>query len=252
MSRALTAYTEESRAIRLTLPIVSDEIADETGVHTVLVVDDRLAVGDGIELAIRKAELAGQILHAADAEAALGLVRKGLVDLVLFAGFVGDYGELTLLRRLRQQDADLPVIVLSASYVASSIRAAVETGATGNVVGAALRGVLTQAVDLALRGERLAHLPLHCVAEAIGPADVAVALPTPSSDGGNRHGRLTKQESRVLGHITEGMSNKEIARQLGIFEGTVKVHVKSILRKLNAKNRTVAALMAVGAMYATS
>ena len=59
---------------------------------------------------------------------------------------------------------------------------------------------------------------------------------------------LTEQETRILEKIAEGMSNKQIGRELDIAEGTVKVHVKHILRKLDLRSRVEAAVWAVERM----
>jgi two-component system nitrate/nitrite response regulator NarL len=56
---------------------------------------------------------------------------------------------------------------------------------------------------------------------------------------------LTPRELEILCHISEGKSNKVIAKELGISDGTVKLHVKSILRKLNVSSRVDAAVIAV-------
>jgi two-component system nitrate/nitrite response regulator NarL len=56
---------------------------------------------------------------------------------------------------------------------------------------------------------------------------------------------LTPREFEILQHLAEGQSNKVIARELGISDGTVKLHVKSILRKLNVHSRVEAAVIAV-------
>ncbi|MHB9050488.1 MAG: LuxR C-terminal-related transcriptional regulator, partial [Thiomonas delicata] len=57
---------------------------------------------------------------------------------------------------------------------------------------------------------------------------------------------LTPQEANVLAHLKEGKSNKQIARDLHIAEGTVKIHVKRILKKIHVNSRTQAAVWAVG------
>lgn len=247
MSKTLSAYADDSRAIRMVRPLAVNRSEDSLESRTILVVDSHPLVADGIGSLLRETDMRGQVLYAATVSAAVELIRERIIDIVLVARFVGDESGLEILRRVRQYDDDLPVIVLSMSQSASGVREAVNAGATGYIVETAPREVIVQAIDLALRGERLALLPLTCVAEAVTPAAVPLSFSDPSRESGKRHARLTKQEAKVLGHITEGMSNKEIARELGIFEGTVKVHVKAILRKLNAKNRTVAALMAVGA-----
>ncbi len=57
---------------------------------------------------------------------------------------------------------------------------------------------------------------------------------------------LTAREQEIQGLLTTGMTNKMIARELGICEGTVKIHIKNIMRKLNACSRFEVALMALG------
>jgi two-component system nitrate/nitrite response regulator NarL len=56
---------------------------------------------------------------------------------------------------------------------------------------------------------------------------------------------LTPREREIIAHLAEGQSNKAIARDLGISDGTVKLHVKAILRKLNVRSRVEAAVIAV-------
>jgi two-component system nitrate/nitrite response regulator NarL len=63
--------------------------------------------------------------------------------------------------------------------------------------------------------------------------------PTQLSEAG-----LTEQENRILEHLVDGKSNKLIARDMGIAEGTVKVHVKHLLKKLNLRSRVEAAVWA--------
>jgi len=61
--------------------------------------------------------------------------------------------------------------------------------------------------------------------------------------------RISEREGRILHHLLSGHSNKTIARQLAISEATVKVHMKAVLRKLNVRNRTQAAIWAVANGY---
>lgn len=108
-------------------------------------------------------------------------------------------------------------------------------------VGAILPNTCTMAeVGLAIGivREGLALVPsemLRDIREAL--ADVAPAVA--------EFAHLTEQEDRVLSLIAEGCSNKMIARRLGISDGTVRVHVRSLLKKLGVQNRTQAALLAM-------
>ena len=72
--------------------------------------------------------------------------------------------------------------------------------------------------------------------------------PEPARDlasGSGRYESLTDREKQVLKLVAEGQSNKVIARNLGISDGTVKLHVKAILRKLKVHSRVEAAVLAV-------
>jgi DNA-binding NarL/FixJ family response regulator len=71
--------------------------------------------------------------------------------------------------------------------------------------------------------------------------------PPPASDAPQTDnvGRLSNREQTILKQLTQGASNKQIARELNIAEATVKVHVKSLLRKIHVSNRTQAAMWAI-------
>lgn len=69
--------------------------------------------------------------------------------------------------------------------------------------------------------------------------------PPPPPASLSRVGLLTEQQRRVFVHLSEGLTNKQIARRLGLHESTVKVHVSAVLAKLGCPNRTAAALVAL-------
>lgn len=242
MSKMLSARTHESRSTGIVPPVVSKYADEEPGALTILVVGDHPLVAEGIRSIVAQMDLCGEALYASDATAAVKMLRDNSVDLVLLD--LADDVKMEMLTTIREYDKIVPAIVLSVSESAGAVRKAVRAGASGFVVETAPLDFLRHAISVAVTGRRLALLPLDSVAEyAAEEESTAIPYGSPSNLR-ERYAKLTEQESRVLSHIREGMSNKEIARMLGILEGTVKVHVKSILRKLNAKNRTVAALMA--------
>jgi two-component system nitrate/nitrite response regulator NarL len=104
--------------------------------------------------------------------------------------------------------------------------------------------------------EVLTHsLRLILLGETVFPSQLATAWATgqlrqnASSDVGKALEVLTQREAEILGCLTEGSPNKMIARQLGITEATVKIHVKSLIRKIGVQNRTQAALWAIQVGY---
>jgi DNA-binding NarL/FixJ family response regulator len=94
----------------------------------------------------------------------------------------------------------------------------------------------------------------RAVAEAIvevnGEIDIDICQPLPSqpaTNGVNGYGvTFSKREQVILSHLMQGAPNKQIARELEVAEATVKVHVKALLRKLRVRNRTQAAMWAIG------
>jgi two-component system, NarL family, nitrate/nitrite response regulator NarL len=85
------------------------------------------------------------------------------------------------------------------------------------------------------------HAAEHPQATSSGPATFTPAVDPSAAAIANK---LSAREAQILVHLTRGASNKLIARGLGVAEATVKVHVKAILRKVNAANRTQAAMWA--------
>jgi DNA-binding NarL/FixJ family response regulator len=170
------------------------------------------------------------------------VLEKREIDLALLDLKLRGESGLEILGKMKEKKKDLPIIVLSASESASDVREAISHGADGYVVKSASADVLIHSINLVMTGQRVAPLPLDIIGDS--SASGATAQGAGGAMPVRHHPKLTAQESRVLSYLGEGMSNKEIARTLGIFEGTVKVHVKSVFRKLGAKNRTMAALMA--------
>jgi two-component system nitrate/nitrite response regulator NarL len=208
---------------------------------TILVVDDHALVREAFRLLLEDLDLCKEVITTSSGSEALAVLDKREVDLALLDLKLRGESGLEILGKMKEKTKELPIIVLSASESASDVREAIAHGADGYVVKSASADVLIHSINLVMTGQRVAPLPLDIIGDnstSGSTAQGAGSVPV------RHHPKLTAQESRVLIYLGEGMSNKEIARTLGIFEGTVKVHVKSVFRKLGAKNRTMAALMA--------
>jgi two-component system nitrate/nitrite response regulator NarL len=127
-----------------------------------------------------------------------------------------------------------------------------EPQAIGQLVDAGLNGLCSTGMS---QGAMLKALELVMLGETFLPASVGFALfeqvsaqkPTLTVIDGNpamAANRLSDRETQILRLLTTGASNKLIARELGLAEATVKVHIKAILRKARAENRTQAAMWA--------
>jgi len=205
--------------------------------YQVLIVDDhplyRAALRGAVAAACTDSEF-----YEADSIAGLFdiLEQHPRADLLLLdLNLPGAYG-FSALAHLRGSHPELPIIVVSATDDARTVRQALAFGAQGFVSKAADAATIADNVQAVLRGEIV--VPAGMGPEAEATAD-AGAL-----DVAQRLAQLTPQQFRVFGLLCSGRLNKQIAYDLQIMEATVKAHMTAILRKLGASNRTQAALLA--------
>lgn len=153
-------------------------------------------------------------------------LRPGLILIDLhMPGLCG----LDVLDELGQLEIESRKVVLTASLDRDELLTALRLGADGYMLKE------TEPEDLRLYIR-------NCVQGVIVLDDCLVALlakddNVPEDERGTRQVELTEREAQTLTLISEGMSNKQIGRQLGISDGTVKVYVKNLLRKLNLRSR---------------
>ncbi|WP_316015091.1 response regulator transcription factor [Roseobacter sp. HKCCA0434] len=171
------------------------------------------------------------VVAVSDLPQALARVEEGF-DLVLLDYDMPGMEGLTGLARMREA-SDAPVAILSGSADRGVAQQALDQGAVGFVPKTMGAKSLVNAIRFMAEGE--VYAPVKFMTEA--PADP----PHPLAE------ILTEREMQVLDGLCRGLSNKEIAREIDLQEVTVKLHVKTACRKLDAKNRTQAALAAKAA-----
>jgi two-component system nitrate/nitrite response regulator NarL len=152
---------------------------------------------------------------------------------------------LETLTRLKAQCPSAWVVVLADHLEPDAVMRLHEAGLSGLCSPAMVGSGLVKALELVIAGETFlpAAIGLALLEQRSGrvqPEAQAVG----TTGAGGLAGRLSDREARVLRSLMQGDSNKVIARQLGLSEATVKVHIKSILRKVKAANRTQAAMWA--------
>ncbi len=167
----------------------------------------------------------------------IALVRRTRPDLLLLDLNMKDMSGLEVLRQLKADDLDTRVIMITVSDQAEDLVAALRLGADGYLLKDMEPEQMVESLQAAAAGRVVISPALtHLLATAMR------GQPHPP----NAHeAELTDQEQRILERIAGGLSNKAIARELDIAEGTVKVHVKHILRKLNLKSRVEAAVWTI-------
>jgi two-component system nitrate/nitrite response regulator NarL len=204
----------------------------------VIIIDDHALFRDGLKglLEQRNIDVAGV---AADGKEGIELARDIRPDIVLLDLRMPHMGGLDVLPVLRSDLPETPVVMLTTSNDESDLIKALRTGAQGYL----LKDMEPDELVGALRDiEKGKNVVASDLTDAL--ARMVQGETTPDDDDGP-FSELTPRETEILCLLAEGQSNKLIARNLGISDGTVKLHVKAILRKLNIHSRVEAAVMAV-------
>ncbi|WP_262268646.1 LuxR C-terminal-related transcriptional regulator [Microvirga yunnanensis] len=155
---------------------------------------------------------------------------------------------IELVRQVKEQFPQARIVVLSDQFDLSVVRLGHAAGVDGFCLTASAPEVLIKSLELVMLGETV--LPLAVVRSLT--AGVVSAQDRPPQDNSVAEAKLpdlegcklSAREMEILGCLTQGEPNKVIARKLEITEATIKVHVKAILRKIGASNRTQAAMWA--------
>ena len=200
-----------------------------------LVVDDHEIIRLGLRLMLQGLDL--QIVgEATNATEALEAVQNLQPNVVLMDIRMEGGDGLNTLGRMKLDNPDLPIVLYSAYDNPTYIARAVALGASGYVLKSAPRERLHEALLTAASGESA------WTREELRRVTGALATPRLSQD---IEVPLTQRESEVLRQMALGLTNKEIAKMLGISYETVKEHVQHILRKIGVSDRTQAAVWAV-------
>ena len=139
-----------------------------------------------------------------------------------------------VLNALSELVPNVPVVVLAQKNDVDLARTAIRHGAKGYIPCTLGFDITVEAVRFVLAGGT--YVPMDCVL-ATGPSLLASPVPRPS-------GGVTAREAAVIRALQQGKSNKVIAYELNMCESTVKVHVRNLMKKMKAKNRTDLAMKA--------
>jgi len=200
-----------------------------------LIADDHEVVRTGIVSLVRGTDIE-VVAQAKSGNEAVALLATTQPDLVLLDVRMPDGDGLAALARIKQEHAELPVLILSTYDNPTYVARAVALGASGYMLKGATRDELLAAIRTAASGESVwSREDLRRVTGALAAPRLGEDMEVP----------LTKRESEVLRQMALGLTNKEIAQTLGISYETVKEHVQHILRKIGVSDRTQAAVWAV-------
>ena len=206
----------------------------------IMVVDDHALVRRGMAYVVKEGFPEADVVEAESSAVALEVLHGGTkVDLALVDVRMPDLDGLELLRAIKAEWAEMPVIMLSTYENAPYVKRALADGASGYLLKDATPEDLSQAINVAMSGS----------GNVLSPR-VIQNLFEDQQGGSNDSSRrneysLTQREHDILAQLAEGRSNREIAQSLFLSEKTVKAHLAAIFRKLGVTNRTQAAMMAV-------
>lgn len=210
-------------------------------IYRVLVADDHPLYRDALSNLVCAAFDDVEVKECEDVASALDHLAGGAIDLVLLDLSMPDADGLDGLRRLREASPATPVIICSALDDPQLVRQAFKFGVSGYLPKSSGTEVTKHALQLVRSGG--VYVPSQALMESVVKAPEEGAHTEPES-GENRPADLTPRQLAVLALLEKGMSNKSIARELGIGEITVKAHVSAILRKLGVDNRVQAVVAA--------
>lgn len=196
-------------------------IADDHGLYRMglkLLLEDRLGFGDVIE--------AGGFDEALDRLADTPAIKLALFDLSM-----PGMGGPASLAVVRQSYPDLRVAVISGQEDRANVDASLAHGLAGFIPKSLSDEKIVSAIREVLAGKT--YVPVVTAAKAASPAQ---RMPEPTSLA--QMEGLTPRQRDVLGGIVRGLANKEIARELDIAEGTVKIHLAALFSHFDVRNRT--------------
>ncbi|MDH5545979.1 MAG: response regulator transcription factor [Gammaproteobacteria bacterium] len=206
----------------------------------VAVADDHVLVRDGITHTLKTVWQGVEVLEADDGVQLMELLSKHKdMDIILMDLFMPDTDGFQLLENISRILPEVPVVVLSASESSNHMRRAIDIGASGYVPKSLSKDIMISALQLVLSGG--VYIP---PASLLANDKPSPGFPGLNSEVSKEMPNLTGRQYDVLKLLITGLTNKEIAKTLGLSEYTVKIHVTAIFKALNVSNRTQAVIEA--------
>ena len=204
----------------------------------VIIIDDHTLFREGLQRLLTRHEI-DVITSVSNGADGLKAITDNEVDIILLDLRMPDVSGIEVLKNIREIKKSLPVVMLTTSDDEKDLIEALRNGASGYLLKDMEPDDLVVALKDVLKGETIVAPNLVQILATFHQGDDS------EINISNLISTLTPRESEILELLAEGQSNKLIAKNLGISDGTVKLHVKSILRKLEIHSRVEAAVIAV-------
>lgn len=203
----------------------------------ILLVEDDELFRLGLSTRLQREPMIKVVAEANDGESAIERVNQVRPDIVLLDVGLPGIGGVEACRQIKQQHPELPVLILTSHSQKPLIEQLIRAGASGFC----LKGIEAEALILALQSvatgaswwDSRSTQEIRAACAAAGTVTIASAT------------NLTQREQEILALVATGQNNQEIAEQLNITTGTVRVHVHAVLQKLDVRDRTQAAIFAL-------
>lgn len=208
---------------------ISDGVPGRRRVLTTVVADDYPIVREGLRAMLESTGTLKVVAECSDGVQALRAVREHHPDVAVLDLCMPSMTGLEVLIAVKQERLRTRVVLLAALIDPSDVSSAIKHGVRGIVLKDQAPDDLLTCLSVVARGGRW-----------IDRACRVAACSAPSTE---RLDRLSRQEQRIASLVSSGLSNRDIARELNVTEGTVKVHLRNIFDKLEVTSRTAVAVM---------
>ena len=198
----------------------------------VIIADDQSAVREGLVTLLSTMAGVDVVGSAADGDEAVSLAKRHSPDVVLMDLRMPGVDGVEATRRIRAEQPETQVVVLTTYADDESILDALRAGAIGYLTKDSGRDNIRRAVEAAAAGQAVLDPAVH--ARLVAVAHPPSARPTQLPDS------LTEREAEVIKLVAAGRSNAEIAAQLFVSEATVKTHINHIFAKTGSRDRAQA------------
>ncbi|WP_417659231.1 two-component system response regulator NarL [Pseudidiomarina sp.] len=204
---------------------------------SIMLVDDHPLLRKGLKQLISLEDSLEVVAECSNGADALIQAEELDPDLIILDLNMQGMDGLETLKRMRDNGVTSRIVMLTVSDADEDVVTAITNGADGYLLKDMDPELLLEQIQRAVDGKMV-------LSEAITEV-LATALRRPSAPTASKLDGLTNREREILELIAKGMSNKVIARELDISDGTVKVHVKHLLKKLGLRSRVEAAVWMV-------
>jgi len=204
---------------------------------TILIIDDHPLFRKGVQQLLSMDEQYEIVGEAADGVTGLAMIESLAPDMVLLDLNMDVMSGLDVLEEIKKRELDTEVVIMTVSNQDSDVARAIHLGADGYL----LKDMEPE--DILLKLGQVAE------GSVVMDENISMLLANMLKSGSHfttlENVKLTQRETEIMGLLVVGMNNKLMARELNISDGTVKVHIKNILRKTKVNSRLEAAVWAI-------